>query len=168
MIGNLPPSRRLPTPRRYAARRQLEDLVARRRIPSRRRRVVYVVVIFVIVGSTAAGITLLRQAPVTDRSSARCYTVDEVGAGENFAGTTVGAPGVPGSTEQVRNAVSACSDLWRKGFLLPGRAGMQRPAPGTVNPVPTLIACTLPDGRAGIFPGDGNTCATLGLPLAAG
>jgi hypothetical protein len=33
--------------------------------------------------------------------------------------------------------------------------------------VPPLIACVLADGRAAVFPGDQETCAQLGLPLAS-
>src|SRR6266700_3347904 len=163
MIEQLPPSRRLPTPRRYAARRQLEDLVSGRRTPWRRRRVILGVVIVVLLGSTAAGITLLRSSPVTDKTTARCYTQASLGEDGTFSGTTIFAPGTPGSAAQVDSAIDICSGFWRQGFLLAGTTGIQRPAPGTSNPVPPLIACTLPSGIAGVFPGDQNTCVNLGL-----
>jgi hypothetical protein len=166
MIGQLPPSRTLPTNRRYAARRQLEELVGTRRPLLRRRRIIFVVAIAAVLGSAAAGVAVLRTAPVTDKRTARCYTQANVGSGEMFSGTTIAAPGTPGSIGQVNNAMAFCSDLWRQGFLLPGVTGIQRPKPNTSNPVPSLIACTLPNGIAGIFPGDSSSCATLGLPLA--
>ena len=166
MIEQLPPTRRLPTARRYAARRQLEELVSRRRAPGRQRRFILGIVIFAVVGSAATGITLLRSSPVTDRTTARCYTTAAVGSGETFSGTTIGVLGAPGSTGQVDNAIANCSDLWRQGFLLQGKSGMQRPSPNTSNPVPPLVACTLPSGIAGVFPGDQSTCTQLGLPLA--
>jgi hypothetical protein len=166
MIGQLPPSRSLPSNRRYAARRQLEETVGRRRVAPRRRRLILIVVIAVLLSSAAAGIAFLRSAPVTDKRTARCYTQASLGSGETFSGTTIGAPGIPGSTAQVMSAITVCSDLWRQGFLVPGANGIQRPKPDTSNRVPPLIACTLRDGLAGIFPGDVNTCATLGLPLA--
>jgi hypothetical protein len=167
MIQQLPPSRRLPTSRRYAARRQLEDLVSSRKTPRWRRRFILGIAIAAVLGGAATGITLLRSSPVTDRNTARCYTSADVGKGEVFSGTTVAVPGVPGSKAQVDNALSLCSDLWRQGFLLPGTAGMQRPAPKTNNAVPPLTACVLPSGIAGIFPGDSQTCEALGLPLAS-
>jgi hypothetical protein len=132
-----------------------------------RRRIIFGIVIFAIVGSAAAGITLLRSSPVTDRSSARCYTVSELGSGETFSGTTIHALGLPGSLAQVDNAIATCSDLWRGGFLVSGKPTMQRPPPDSVYPVPHLVACTLPDGRAAVFPGSEDTCAQLGLPIAA-
>jgi uncharacterized membrane protein len=167
MIGQLPPSRRLPTARRYAARRQLEGIVDRRRALPRRRRLIVGVAIAVLLGSAAAGITLLRSAPVTDKQTARCYTVAELGSGQTFSGTTIAVPGTPGTPAQVDNAFDFCSGLWRQGFLIQGATGIQRPKPNTVNPVPPLIACTLPSGIAGIFPGGSDTCAKLGLPIAS-
>jgi hypothetical protein len=123
-------------------------------------------VIAAVVGSAAAGITLLRSSPVTDRMTARCYTEAALGTDDTFSGTTIGALGAPGSTVQVDNAIATCSDLWRHGFLLPGKTGIQRPSPNASNPVPPLVACTLPNGIAGVFPGDQSTCVSLGLPLA--
>jgi hypothetical protein len=166
MIGHLPPSRRMPAARRYAARRQLEEFVNRRSGLRRRRRLVLGVAIAVVLGSAVAGITLLQSAPVTDKTTARCYTEAALGSGGTFSGATIGALGAPGSTARVDNAIATCSDLWRQGFLLSGKTGIQRPGPNTANPVPPLIACTLPNGIAGVFPGDQSTCASLGLPLA--
>jgi hypothetical protein len=156
----------MPPARRYAARRQLEEFVNRRGGLRRRRRLVLGVALAVVLGSAAAGMTLLRSAPVTDKTTARCYTATVVGNGDIFTGTTIFAPGTPGSTAQVNSAITTCTDLWRQGFLLSGKSGMQRSTPNTANPVPALVACTLPNGIAGIFPGDQNTCASLGLPLA--
>jgi hypothetical protein len=166
MIEQLPPSRRLPTSRRYAARRQLEELVSGRKAPGRRRRFILGVVIVVVVGSAATGVTLLRSSPVTDRTTARCYTTASLGNGETFSGATIFAAGTPGSTAQVDNAIATCSGLWRLGVLVTGRSGIQSSAPNTSYPIPPLVACTLPSGIAGVFPGDQNTCANLVLPLA--
>jgi hypothetical protein len=166
MIVQLPPSRSLPSNRRYAARRQLEDAVGKMKASPRRRRLILLVAIALVLASAVSGITLLRTAPVTDKRTARCYTATSVGSGNTFSGTTIGVPGPPGSVAQVNDAIASCSDLWRQGFLVRGLTEIQRPKPNTSNPVPPLIACTLPDGIAGIFPGDSNTCAGLGLPLA--
>jgi hypothetical protein len=164
MINQLPPTRRLPTARRYAARRQLEQYVARPRW--RRRPVVLGVVIAIAFGASAGAVGLLRSAPVTNRQTARCYVVSELGHGETFNGATLAVPGVPGSVAQVDNAIDACAAAWRGGFFVPGKYGVQRPPPNTVRPVPPLVACVLPDGRAAVFPGDQETCAQLGLPVA--
>jgi hypothetical protein len=167
MISQLPPTRRLPTARRYAARRQLELYLSRPRW--RRRPLVLGVVIAILVGGSAGAVGLLRSAHVTNRQSARCYVVPELGQGESFNGTTVGAPGRPGSKVQADHAIEACQALWRGGFFVPGKYGIQRPdkTKVTVRPVPPLIACILPDGRAAIFPGDATTCGKLGLPLVS-
>jgi hypothetical protein len=167
MIVQLPPSRSVPSNRRYAARRQLEDVVGKKKASPRRTRLILLVAIALVLASAVAGITLLRTAPVTDKRTARCYTAMSIGSDKTFSGTTIGVAGTPGSVAQVDDAMASCSDLWRQGFLVPGMTAIQRPKPNTSNPVPSLVACTLPDGIAGIFPGDSNTCAKLGLPLAA-
>jgi hypothetical protein len=56
-----------------------------------------------------------------------------------------------------RNPVDVCRDAWRAGKV------------GPVTPA-TLIACVLPGGTAGVFPGDNptdNICERLGLTAAA-
>jgi hypothetical protein len=166
MIVQLPPSRSLPSNRRYAARRQLEETVGKKKASPRRRRVILPVAIALILGSAVAGTAFLRTAPVTDKRTARCYTLANVGSDKTFNGTTIGVAGLPGSVAQVDDAIASCSGLWRRGFLVHGATETQRPKPNTTNPVPPLVACTLPDGIAGIFPGDTHTCARLGLPLA--
>jgi hypothetical protein len=37
----------------------------------------------------------------------------------------------------------------------------------TDHPIPPLVACTLDNGVAAVFPGDEQTCARLGLPRLA-
>jgi len=161
----LPEARRLPTARRYAARRQLEQYVSRRGWA--RRRFVVGVVLAIVAGGSVGAIGLLRSTPVTNRQTARCYVSADVGHDETFNGTTIEPPGPPGTKEQVDNAIDRCTALWRGGFFVPGKYGMQRPAANEANPVPPLIACVLPDGRAAVFPGDARTCELLGLPLAS-
>ncbi|MEA2592014.1 MAG: hypothetical protein QOD62_1845 [Actinomycetota bacterium] len=121
----------------------------------------------VIAGSAVAGAAFLKTRQATDRGSARCYTVLSVGSGTTFTGTTIAAPGRLGSAEQVQSALAGCAALWRQGFLT-GGATVQRPSQEQQSegpePVPTLVACTLPDGTAAIFPTQGPfTCGKLGL-----
>jgi len=85
----------------------------------------------------------------------------------------VAAAGAPGSNAQVTNALAVCSVVWADGFLRWGSSevGGTRLPSGALDPdhpVPPLVVCVLPSGIAAVFPGEKNTCATLGLPAAEG
>ncbi|HEY2666340.1 MAG TPA: hypothetical protein VGK51_05845 [Actinomycetota bacterium] len=121
----------------------------------------------VVGGSVVGGAAFFKTGEATDHGSARCYTVLSVGSATSFTGTTIAATGRIGSAEQVQSAMAGCMALWRQGFLAPGstvrRPSSGEPSAGTVH-VPTLVACTLPDGTAAIFPTEGPfTCGRLGL-----
>jgi hypothetical protein len=121
----------------------------------------------VIAGCVVGGTAFFKTRDAIDRGSARCYTVLSVGSGTNFTGTTIAAPGRLGSAEQVQSALGGCAALWRQGFLIQG-ATVQHSPHGVQNAgagrVPELVACTLPDGTAAIFPTEGAfTCGKLGL-----
>jgi hypothetical protein len=123
--------------------------------------------VIVMACSFVGGAAFFKTRQATDLGSARCYTVLSVGSGTTFTGTTIAAAGSAGSTEQVQSALLGCAALWRQGFLTQGST-IQHP-PQAVrftgpDPVPKLVACTLPDGTAGIFPTEGPfTCGKLGL-----
>jgi len=123
--------------------------------------------VVVVAGSVVGGAAFFKTGEATDHGSARCYTVLSVGSGRSFTGTTIAAMGPAGSAEQVQSALAECTALWRQGFLVPGSTIRRRPQGGTsrgARPVPTLVACTLPDGTAAIFPTEGPfTCGRLGL-----
>jgi hypothetical protein len=121
----------------------------------------------VVGGSVVGGAAFFKTGEATDHGSARCYTVLSVGSATSFTGTTIAATGRIGSAEQVQSAMAGCTALWRQGFLAPGstvrRPPSGEPSAGTGH-VPTLVACTLPDGTAAIFPTEGPfTCGRLGL-----
>jgi hypothetical protein len=123
--------------------------------------------LIVVGGSVVGGAAFFKTGEATDHGSARCYTVLSVGSGTSFTGTTIAATGRIGSAEQVRSALAGCTALWRQGFLVPGsrvrRPPQGEPSAGT-GQVPTLVACTLADGTAAIFPTEGPfTCGRLGL-----
>ena len=123
--------------------------------------------VVVVVGSFVGGAAFFKTRKATDRESARCYTVRSIGSGTTFAGTTIVAPGRFGSAEQVESALARCTELWRQGFLTPGST-VQHPTEvvqsAETQHVPKLVACTLPDGTAAIFPTKGPfTCGKLGL-----
>ena len=123
--------------------------------------------VIVIAGSVVGGAAFFKTGEATNHGSARCYTVLSVGSGTSFMGTTIVAPGQFGSPEQVQSALSGCEALWRQGFLVPGSTVRNPPQEGQnsgTRQIPTLVACTLPDGTAAIFPTEGPfTCGKLGL-----
>jgi len=123
--------------------------------------------LIVVCGSVVGGAAFFKTGEATDHGSARCYTVLSVGSGRSFTGTTIAATGRIGSAEQVQSVLAGCTALWRQGFLAPGstvrRPPQGEPGTGTAH-VPTLVACTLSDGTAAIFPTEGPfTCGRLGL-----
>ena len=152
--------------------------LASRSGPRRRtvRRKVAIIGIAVGLGLTgtaaAATIVHLTSAPVTETDLARCYTVDSLAGGNDFRGVSVAAAGPIGSTAQVTNALSACTLIWADGLIAPGAGAKMTPSErahlNPDHPVPSLVVCVLPNGVAGVFPGDKKTCQTLGLPAAEG
>jgi hypothetical protein len=123
--------------------------------------------LIVVGGSVVGGAAFFKTGEATDHGSARCYTVLSVGNGASFTGTTIADTGRIGTEKQVQSALAGCTALWRQGFLAPGSA-IRRPPQGEpragTGQVPTLVACTLPDGTAAIFPTEGPfTCGRLRL-----
>ena len=114
----------------------------------------------------AAAYVALRPAHITNKQTARCYTVVTYTKGTVFPGTTVAQFGSDGNPGQVENAIDTCAALWRTGILERGvPVPVLRPAPGT-HVVPRLVACVLPGGAAAIYPGPADTCVRLGLAPA--
>ena len=123
--------------------------------------------VVLVAGSVVGSAAFFKTRQATDRGSARCYTVRSIGNGTTFTGTTIAAPGQFGSAQQVQSALSRCAALWRQGFLSHGST-VQHPSPAVqsagAEQIPMLVACTLPDGTAAIFPTEGPfTCGKLGL-----
>ena len=167
---DMPPSRTLPEYQRAAMRRQLEAVVSRRR--GRKPLFIAASTVVVAVGTSAGAYAYVQHSvSVTDKSSARCYTVASLSAGpESF--TTIAQATTAGSARpaQVDNAVRVCAALWRQGILRPGPQGARgatTPNSAGTAQVPPLVACVLHDATAAVFPGSRSTCVTLGLPNAA-
>jgi hypothetical protein len=122
--------------------------------------------------AAAATIVHLTSAPVTETDLARCYAVDSLAGGNDFRGTSVAAAGPIGSHAQVTNALSACTFIWQDGLMAPGAGAKMTPSErahlNPDHPVPHLVVCVLPSGVAAVFPGNKETCQTLGLPAAEG
>lgn len=138
---------------------------------SRRPRIVAAVagVVILAASGTAVAYGQLSHAPVTDRSSARCYSSAVYVAGDDFPGTTVAAASQAAGTARVNSAIDACAAVWRAGILRPGRQGViRKPSLNrttAVYPVPHLFSCVMADGAAAVFPGR-RSCAAVGLPSA--
>jgi hypothetical protein len=157
----------LPPRRRKAARGQLEQIVAGSAKPGRGRRVKPAAVLAgtaaIVLATGAAAIAAAVYQPVTNKMSARCFTVADT---SGFA-TEIAVPGKPGAKGAVHNAHDICAALYRLGHLTRGAQRINpRPSKG-VHHVPKLQVCTWPDGTAAVFPGPPGTCARLDLPTAA-
>ena len=145
----------------------------RRRTVRRKVAMVGIAVGLALTGTAAAAtIVHLSSAPVTETDLARCYAVDSLAGGNDFRGTSVAAAGSIGSHAQVTNALSACTLIWQDGLMAPGAGAKMTPSErahlNPDHPVPHLVVCVLPSGVAAVFPGNKETCQTLGLPAAEG
>ncbi|MBM9466640.1 hypothetical protein [Nakamurella leprariae] len=112
-------------------------------------------------GGTAVAIGAFSTA--TDTATGYCYAsadLDEsVTNRMEFA--AAGTPDRPEDASAV--ALDVCAAYWRSGVFAGGRGDPDRAPTGGSAPVPSLVACVLPDGKAGVFPGDATTCHGLGL-----
>jgi hypothetical protein len=156
----------LPERRRKAARRQLEQIVARSAKPGRRVTPAAIAAgtAAIVLATGAAAIAAAVYQPVTNKTEARCFTVaDKSGFATAIAGA--GKPGTKGGT--VENAREMCAALYRQGLLTRGAQRINRRPPKGVHLVPKLQVCTWPDGTAAVFPGPHGICAKLDLPAAA-
>jgi len=167
--GPLPSFRTLPEHRRQAIRQQLETAVAEPvHQHSHRLAIISGIAAIVLLGTGAGTVAYIHAQPITNKTEARCYTTASLAGGNNFRGTTIAEAAPPGSKGQVDNALSVCAALWRQGILAPGTGPRANSTNTSANHhVPPLVACTMPDGTAAVFPGDGRTCARLGLPRTA-
>jgi len=169
-VQYLPPTRDLPPARINAMRIELEAFVVRDEPATRwwrqKRGVTGGLVIALVVatgGGTAAAYAYLHPRAVTDKGSARCYSVPVYVRGANFDGTTIASAVGGGSRGTEEDALDACASLWQVGALRAGAPHGTPPVAGATYTVPALVGCTLPDGVAAIFPGPPDTCNQLGL-----
>jgi hypothetical protein len=152
-------------------RSRLEKLVL---APPRRNRKRALVIGAGVVALAAAGVGTaaafgMFSAPPSDRTTAFCYssaalTEDPAGRIE-FA---VSGPGTSGAVgDAAASGIDICSAYWRAGVLEAGAPPRGDVVPGGgTHPVPKLVACVLPTGQLGVFPGDELACARMGLPNA--
>jgi hypothetical protein len=183
----LPPDRPVPPARWEQRRRLLHRHVTSSAVPARPRRfggwrrwlVAGVVAATLAGGGTAAA--YVAYAPATETSLVRCYTKASLEGGNSpVYGSDVvhvsmmsvrgATPTVSATPADQPDPIEECSWMWRDGLLVPGSRGTIRDIPANptpTHPVPPLVACTLHNGIAAVFPGDDSTCAALGLPRLA-
>lgn len=169
-VEQVPPARDLP-PERKAALRDL--LVAEISGPRpwwrRSRRLALSSVIggttVVLAGSAAAAYVAFK--PATDQYSVVCYSAPQLEDAGKVRVATASQDASDGRSRppaRITEPLAECAGLWQVGVL---RTGSERPAavrPNAEADVPALVACTLDDNTAGVFPGDAETCQRLGLP----
>jgi hypothetical protein len=157
----------LPARRRRAARLQLEQVVAQSANSGRRMSPVIIAaaaaVVVLSTGAAAAGVVAYQA--ITDRTQARCFTVDSV-TSPDF--TMIAQASKPLTKAVVDDARGTCRALFTAGVLKVGRPVGRPPGKRGHHRPPQLVACVWPGGTAAIFPGQRGTCAKLGLPAAAG
>lgn len=136
---------------------------------SRRRvaAVVGAVVGLSVVGvGTAAAFGIFGAAP-TERGVAYCYTSTDPDVPQSGFSVT-SSPGQP-PADTAQHAVAICAQKWATGAFTVTSPQVHPeidPNGPRTEPVPPLTACVLESGAVGVFPGDEETCARMGLPFA--
>lgn len=175
----LPPVRPLPRERRNAMRDMLlEEIQGRRpwwRRSGRGAAVGAGALALVLAGGAASAYVAFKTP--SDTGSVYCYTVAGLDGGDSSRtrlaraeagqGNAAGEGNVAGASP-INHPVSACADLWRQGVLSERPDGVNPDAvtAGGRHRVPRLVACTLDESVAAVFPGGPGTCERLGLPRA--
>lgn len=162
----LPAPRPFPVRRRTSSRLALERAVASRDRYRWNRPSGALSAGMGVLATTGAVGAYMAFAPVSDTSRVRCYTTTNLGSDDDYQGTDAAiANSDPDSSSpvEVTDPVGLCASLWRSGVLVADQGQPGAPAAGT-RTVPELVACTLPDGVAAVFPGGAGTCERVGLP----
>jgi hypothetical protein len=165
---DLPSPRPFPDASKFAVKTMLMDEVR----ASRRRRwqlPLAVGLATAVAGTAIAAGSYIAFRQPTEFRYAQCYS--SVTADTDYRTTlAIGKghradEGIPPPAE-VNDAIGSCGNLWSQGILRKDVPMSVEPTavPGGTAPVPPLVACTLPDGTVGVYPGDESTCRTLGLP----
>jgi hypothetical protein len=176
-IDRLPPVRAMSRARRDALRDVLEEQVRRSHRPWWRRSWQGLAVgggAFTLVLAGGAATAYVAFLEPTDKASVVCYSSADLDA-SNVPGVRVAvadqmpANSAPSSsgTVAIDDPVAACSQAWQDGLLPSDDSGAASRDAVAANQVPPLVACTLDEGVAAVFPGDPLTCERLGLPQAA-
>lgn len=182
-IDNLPPPRGMEWGRRQAVRDLLKEEVRRSQRPwwrrSRRTATVSIGAMALVLAGGAASAYVAFKAP-TDLASVVCYStaspdvLEDASSENKVAAAQEENPGKSALKSDPqplagKDPVAACAPLWQDGLLVAGQSKLNpdaRPDGVADRRVPNLVACTLKEGVAGVFPGDARTCERLGLPSA--
>lgn len=144
------------------------------RAPSRRRRRTAVALVaagaLVVVGGGLA-VAGLTRTPPTQPDEVRCFGVvtSEYDDEYLYVGVLRADPVGPDDGTTADVAIEQCGLLWARGTLTgvdPWVDFTVPPDAPPVNPVPPLVACVLPGGGVGVYPGEPGTCEALGFPEA--
>lgn len=143
---------------------------------SSRRRGRVVLVAAVVVATVGAGIGTAAafgvfSAPPTERGIAHCYATVDLDDPSNHTDFMVAVTPEEQDADGIGDAAAAalevCSGGWAQGRFSATDPKVSDPHPSRIDfPVPYLVACVLPDGSVGVFPGNDRTCAGLNLPSA--
>ena len=166
---DLPPPRPFPDARRAAVKTMLMNEVRASRRRRWQRPLVAGLATALAGTAIAAGSYVAFRRP-TELRYAQCYSSVTADTGYRTTlaiGKAHRAHDDTPAPVEVTDAIGSCGNLWSQGILRKDvpMSAQPTPAPGTA-PVPPLVACTLPDGTVGVYPGDESTCRTLGLPSA--
>lgn len=145
-------------------------LVATRHVRSPRHSTRYRTTRAIIIASAAAALLTAGAIVVAQVSQqqkdhyATCF--EEVSLDSQQAVFILDDPSNP---DFVIDPIEACGVVWRNdSWTVVSNGDPNDPNDGTA-PIPPLVACTLPDGQAAVFPREGNTasgtdfCEALGL-----
>jgi hypothetical protein len=167
---DLPSPRPFPDASRFAVKTMLMDEVRASRRRRWQRPLVAGLAAALAGTAVAAGSYVAFRRP-TELRYAQCYSSVTADTGYRTTlaiGTEHRADEDTPAPAEVNDAIGSCGNLWSQGILRKGvpMSAEPTPAPGGTAAVPTLVACTLPDGTVGVYPGDASTCRTLDLPSA--
>lgn len=152
----------------------------RKRRHARRGLVAALASLGLLVTGGAATAFLLRAQPQT-QTIVRCFNQASPPFAEGTPGTyqvKLVNRATADATMTAAAAVELCARAWQRGAMAVPSPDVSSPATATpatgtasgstipANPVPPLVACVLPEGTVGVFPGDQETCLRLGLPIS--
>ncbi|HEY8454234.1 MAG TPA: hypothetical protein VIL34_01455 [Actinopolymorphaceae bacterium] len=172
-ISRVPPPRAMARERRAALRRLLEEEVRKTYQPWWRRSWRSFTVgggALTLVLASGAATAYVAFKPAEDKASVLCYAAPDLDS-DHLPGARVavaqdmpaGAEDSESGTIAITDPLATCSQAWRDGLI--GPEGVREPPePTATHQVPNLVACTLEEGVAAVFPGPPSTCERLGLP----
>ena len=157
-LEDLPEARPMPEAEAQAILRALRQEMTRR--PWWRRRLVVASIGLGTALATAGAMTAyVAFREPTERGVATCYGAAATGSDTVRVDVALASPNESGSAV-IEDPIQLCAQAWRDGLLDAGVVD----SPFGTQQVPELVACTLPGGSVGVFPGSAGTCQRLELP----